>query len=114
MSKLSSKTILFVTGILLVLWVGFLLGKSNHQTIGFINMKEVINKPIKMIASKMKAPEQEAFIKLYNANLAITIKAYGEAHHINLITATTLYDASGIDLTDEIIQENLNTMEHAL
>lgn len=100
--------------ILAVIWIAFMLGlgshKSDNKTV-FINMKEAIHQPIKAFASKLSEKQQAQFIKLYNKALTQTISDYALAHHVNIVTATTIYDYSGVDVTQEIINANLKAVE---
>lgn len=92
----------------------FIFGKqmqSDQVDTVFLNMKEAIHQPIKAFASKLSEKQQAQFIKLYNKALTQTISDYALAHRVNIVTATTIYDYSGVDVTQEIINANLKAVE---
>ena len=100
--------------ILLVVWCAFVVGRSsNNESSGtvFLNMKMAITQPIKLIGAKLDKHHQQKFIEAYNHALRQTIQRYATQHKVNIVTATTLYDYSGIDITQAIIKANLKAVE---
>lgn len=92
--------------------VTFMLGHNDQTPIAFVNMKAAISRPLSKMASQLTPSQQRTFVSLYNQALPNTLAAYAKSHHVNLVTATTLFDYSGIDVTDQIIAANLASIEH--
>jgi hypothetical protein len=99
-----------IGGILLILLViGIHMYHTKPHTV-YLNMKEVISYPISKIGHKLDQAKKLEFVKAYTSALPDTIKSYGVRHHVNIITATTLYDNSGVDITKNIINQNLSNI----
>jgi conjugal transfer pilin signal peptidase TrbI len=105
------KPVVLIALIVLIAWFGFLHMSQNHSNIRFVNMKQVISQPIEAMAKRLTKSQQLQFVKLYTKALPSTLKEYGKQNHVDLITATTLYDVSGVDVTQDIININLEKVE---
>ncbi len=93
---------------MMVAWVSFLVGKNHeNSTTAYVNMKQVIALPLEKIAEHLDKKQQQQFMHDYNQSLQGTLDEYAASHHVNLVAASTLYDASGVDVTQAIIQANI-------
>ena len=110
MTSTFKNPIVLCAFILLIGFISFMCLHPSSKGIVFLNMRSALSSPIKNIASKMDKKKSDLFMARYNQFLPKTIAHYGKTHHLNIVTATTIYDASGVDITQTIIQENLKRM----
>ena len=94
---------------MILLGIGIHMYHTKVHTV-YLNMKEVISYPISKIGHQLDQAKKLEFVKAYTSALPSTIKSYGTTHHVNIITATTLYDDSGVDITKNIINQNLSNI----
>ncbi|APS45853.1 hypothetical protein AVI48_15585 (plasmid) [Piscirickettsia salmonis] len=107
------KRPIVVIGFMMMLaWIAFLVGKHHSGgATAYVNMKQVIALPLEKVARTLNKQQQREFAALYNRYLPQTLDDYAADHHLNLVTASTLYDYSGVDVTKAIIRANLKKVE---
>lgn len=111
MSVLKRPTVL-IGFMMMIAWIAFLVGRNHSSTpTAYVNMKQVIALPLEKVAHTLNKRQQQEFASLYNRYLPQTLDDYAAEHHLNLVTASTLYDYSGVDVTKAIIQANIKKIE---
>lgn len=93
--------------------MGYMAGKKTANHTQFVNLNQVIAVPVKLAKKSLPTAKQAAFVKAYSKALPATLAQYGKAHHVNLVVASTVYDAQEVDATEAIIAMNIQRVEHS-
>lgn len=78
-----------------------------------VDMMRAIHVPSQLLAhSKMSSDEQLKLMSRYSALLPKIIKAYGDSHHVTVMSATVFVSHNGLDVTSTIIEQTLAELRH--
>ena len=78
-----------------------------------VDMMRAIHVPSQMLAhSKMSSDEQLKLMSRYSALLPKIIKAYGDSHHVTVVSAMVFVSHNGLDVTSTIIEQTLAGLRH--
>lgn len=110
MRSLIHSPVIIAALIILVSFIAFTLGTRQSTSIAFINMKSAISIPAKLITEEVPKTKQASVMAAYTKALPKVIKAYGQTHHLSIVSGVTLAD-QGVDVTDAIIENTLSTVE---
>jgi hypothetical protein len=111
--NLGSWILASVSLLLSIIIVFIMLLQTQRDQLVFLDMKKVIAVPVALAAKKLSKPEQASFVQHYTKALPDTIAAYGQAHHVTIVAASVLSANHKQDITNAIIQANLQTLGDA-
>lgn len=78
-----------------------------------VDMMRAIHVPSAMLAhSTMSGDEQLKLMARYSALLPKIIKAYGDHHHVTVVSTTVFVSHNGLDITSTIIEQTLAGLRH--
>ena len=113
MDRLRQQAPMVMAAVVFLLLTGVGFSWLHRPQLVVVDMMRAIHVPSQMLAhSKISSDEQLKIMSRYSALLPKIIKAYGESHHVTVVSAMVFVSHNGLDVTSTIIEQTLAGLRH--